>query len=202
MERGAHRLRVAGGDEGPVFFAIDGTWAVPLGEADTVARGRRAALHRVYETPDGRALEDGAEIPLGSLVRVRLFVYTEESSPEVVALRDPIPSGFEALDADHDTTPQAALSALMGTGPDDDAVDARAHHAMRSLGSIAHRSFRAEATSFYFDRLPVGLAEYTYAIRATTVGEFTAPPSQLDALYDPDFVARGTVSRLVVVERE
>lgn len=199
---GAHRLRVQGGDEGPVFFAIDGRYAVPLGEPDTIARGRRAALHRVYETPDGRRLESGASVPLGSLVRVRLFVHTEVTSPEIVSLRDPIPAGFEAVDAGHDTSPRAALAALMGTGPDDGAVDARAHHASRSLSSIAHRSFRIEAASFYFDRLPLGLAEYTYAIRATTVGEFTAPPSQLEALFDPDFVARGAVDRLVVVERE
>lgn len=199
---GSHRLRIEGGGEGPFFFAIDGRYAVPLGDSDAIARGRRVSLHRIYETADGRRLEGGASVPLGSLVRVRLFVHLEERAPEFVALRDPIPAGFEAVDAGHDTTPWAALAALMGMGPDDDAFDARAHYAVRSLSSIAHRSFHTEAASFYFDSLPHGLAEYTYAIRATTVGEFTAPPPQLEALYDADFVARGATDRLVVVERE
>ena len=43
-----------------VFFAIDGRWAVSLGELDTVARGRRTAVHRVYETADGRFVTLGA----------------------------------------------------------------------------------------------------------------------------------------------
>lgn len=200
--RGAHELRIAGADEGALFYSVDGRWAVPLGEPDTIARGHRVAMHRVYETQDGRVLEDGASIPLGSLVRVRLFVYTEVSSPDMVALSDPLPAGFEAVDSDQSTTPHGALMALMGMGPDDDSVDSRAHHAMRSLHSIAHRSFGSDATRFYFDQLPYGLAEYTYAIRATTVGAFTAPPAQLEAFYDHGFVARSAMSRLVVVERE
>ncbi len=200
--QGSHRLRIAGADSGPVFFAIDGRYAVPLGETDEVARGRRVTVHRVYETPDGRRLEDGAAIPLGSLVRVRLFVYTEEGSPEVVSLRDPLPAGFEAVDAADETAPREALMSLIGMGPDDDVVDARAQIAMSSIDSIAHRIFATGATGFFFDRLPDGLAEYTSAIRATAVGEFTAPPSQVEALYDPEYVARGPTGRLTVVSDE
>lgn len=200
--RGTHRLRVRGGDEGPVFFVVDGRFAVPLGEHDELARGRRAALHRVYETADGRPLPDGAAVPLGALVRVRLFVHTEETAPEMVLVHDPLPAGFEAIDAADETSPRASLMALMGTSADDDVVDARAHHAMRSIGSIAHRAFATEAASFYLERLPTGLAEYTYAIRATTVGDFTAPPAQLEAMYDPAYVARSAVARLRVVEPE
>lgn len=196
--RGAHQLRIQGADDGPVFFAIDGRFAVALGEADELARGRRTAIHRVYETADGRTIEPGASVPLGEMVRVRLFVYTEGSSPGVTGIYDPLPAGFEAVDAAEDTTPRGSLDALLGTGPDDGAVDARAYHAMRSLGSIAHRSFRTHATSLYFDALPGGLQEYTYAIRATTPGEYTIPPTQIEALYDAEFVARSAVSTLSV----
>lgn len=196
--RGEHTLRIEGPEDGPVFFAIDGRWAVSLGELDTVARGRRTAVHRVYETADGRAIEDGAAIPLGEMVRVRLFVYTEGGAPEVVGLHDPIPAGFEAVDAGQDTTPQGSLNALLGVGPDDDAVDARAHHAMRSIHSISHRELSRSAAAFYFDHLPNGLQEYTYAIRATTPGDFTVPPAQIEALYDAGFVARSTMGQLRV----
>lgn len=199
--RGTHELRIAGGDDGAVFFSIDGRWAVPLGEHDATPRGRRTAVHRVYETADGRAIEDGTEVALGEMIRVRLFVYTEGSSPEMVAIYDPIPAGFEAVDAGHDSTPRSSLSALFGTSVDDSVVDARAHHAMRSIHSISHRAFNPQGVSFYFDRLPSGLQEYTYAVRATTVGEFTVPPTQIEALYDPGFVARGATGTLRVVER-
>ncbi|HBQ11947.1 MAG TPA: hypothetical protein DEF51_12640, partial [Myxococcales bacterium] len=200
--RGAHTLRVTGGDEGAVFFSLDGRWAVPLTEADETPRGRRTAIHRVFETQDGRPIEDGATVPLGALIRVRLFVYTEGAGPDVAGIFDPLPAGFEAVDADLETTPRASLAALLGMGPDDDVVDARAHHAMRSLGHLAHRAFTSEGASFYFDQAPSGLQEYTYAVRASSVGEFTVPPAQIEALYDRGFVARSQVHVLRVVDAE
>lgn len=199
--RGHHVLHIRGGDGGPVFYAIDGRWAVPLGEADTVARGRRAAVHRVYETPDGRPLSDGATVALGEMVRVRLFVHQEGSAPGVVGLHDVMPAGFEAVDDGLASSPRASLEALFGTGLEDDAVDARAHHALRSTYTIAHRALGETQAGFYFDHLPAGLQEYTYAIRATTVGEFTVPPAALEALYDPGYVARSETGHLTVVER-
>ncbi len=199
--RGEHTLRIEGGDEGAFFFTIDGRWAVPLSELDEIPRGRRTAVHRVYETPDGRPIEDGAEITLGEMVRVRLFVFTEGSAPEMVALSDPMPAGFEVVDGGHDSTPRTSLEALFGTGFDDGVVDARAQHALRSMQTIAHRELGIERAAFYFDNLPGGLQEYTYAIRATTVGEFTVPPAQMEALYDTEFVARSSMGRLRVVER-
>lgn len=199
--RGNHTLGIVGADDGPVFFSIDGRWGVPLGEPDAIPRGRRTAVHRVYETADGRPLQDGAEIRIGELVRVRLFVYTESMAPEVVTLSDPLPAGFDAIDRGHDPTPRASLSALFGTSADDGAMDARAHHAMRSLSSVGFRELTSARMSYYFDQLPTGLQEYTYAIRATTVGEFTVPPAQIEALHDPEFVARSSVGTLRVRER-
>ena len=111
--RGMHRLRVRGADDGPVFFSIDGRWAVPLGEDDEIPRGRATAVHRVYETADGRPIEEGSAIPLGEMIRVRLFVYTEGGGPEMVAVSDPIPAGFEAVDEGHrDDAARLARGAL------------------------------------------------------------------------------------------
>ena len=199
--RGEHTLRVQGPDDGPVFFVVDGRWAVPLSEDDTVARGRRTAVHRRFETAAGRPIADGEEVALGELVRVRLFVYTESSAPELVSLHDPIVAGFDAVDAGNDTTPTNSLHTLLGTSPQDGAVDARAHIAMRSVNAISHRALETNAVDYFFERLPLRLQEFTYAIRASAVGEFTVPPAQIDALYDTEFVARSAVNHLRVVER-
>lgn len=198
---GEHRLRIAGADDGPVFFSLAGRWAVALGEVDEEARGARAALHRVLETPDGRPLEDGATVALGELLRVRLFLHTEEPAPPMVALRDPMPAGFEAVDEDLDTTPRASLHAVLGVSPEDEAVDARAHHALRTVSRISHRTFETGSSTFYFESLPTGLSEVTYAIRATTVGTFTVPPAQLEARDDPTFEARSAMGTLTVAAR-
>jgi uncharacterized protein YfaS (alpha-2-macroglobulin family) len=196
---GAERLRVEAPEGERVYFAMDGRYAVPLSEVDEEARGNAVALHRVYETPEGVPIEGNAEIPLGSMIRVRLFVHSE-GAPSFVGVRDPIPAGFDAVDATMETTPRASLMALFGMSPDDDAVDARAARAMRTIGSLSARSYETDAASFYFAELPGGLSEITYAIRAATLGEFTAPPAQIEGLRDPSFVGRSTVARLRVVE--
>jgi uncharacterized protein YfaS (alpha-2-macroglobulin family) len=51
---------------------------------------------------------------------------------------------------------------------------------------------------FHFNTGASGLREFTYAVRATTVGTFTLPPAQLEALYQPTQVARSAVATLTV----
>lgn len=197
---GQRNLQIQSGDDGPLFFSIDGRWALPLGEGERHARGEVVALHRVFETSEGRPLEDGEEIPLGTMIRVRLFVFTEDQPPPMVALRDPLGAGFESVDSNMDSTPRQSLNALFGMSPDDDVADPRAQRAMRSVYDISHRRFDTAATTFFFDNLRSQLSEFTYAVRATTVGEFTMPPAQIEALYTPDYVGRSAATRLVVVE--
>ena len=43
-----------------------------------------------------------------------------------------------------------------------------------------------------------GLREFTYALRATTVGTFTVPPASLETVYQPTQTARSTTVTLVV----
>ena len=77
-------------------------------------------------------------------------------------------------------------------------VDARAYHAMRTMGSLERRSFERTATDFYLRPLYPGLYELTYAIRATTPGRFLLVPAEIGSLDDADLVARSTATTLVV----
>ncbi|AKF07658.1 alpha-2-macroglobulin family protein [Sandaracinus amylolyticus] len=197
--QGARRLLARGGGaEDPIFVALDARWAVPIGEADDVARGRAVALHRVLETAAGTPIEPGARIPLGTMIRVRLFVHVENGTSDRVAVRDPLGAGLESVDAGLRTTPHASLMALLGASPDDDATDARGFHAMRTLSYVEHRRFDVHATTFYLSSLPPGLHELTYAVRATTPGEFVVPPASVEALRDDAFVGRSTALRVIV----
>ena len=199
MGQGSHQLLARGaGAEDPIFVALDARWAVPIAETDDVARGRAVALHRVLETAAGTPIEAGARIPLGTMIRVRLFVHVEEGSPERIAVRDPLGAGFESVDAGLRTTPHASLMALLGASPDDDATDSRGFHAMRTLSHVEHRRFDVHATTFYLSSLPPGLHELTYAVRATTPGEFVVPPASIEALRDESFVGRSSALRVAV----
>lgn len=196
----SHQLRFTPDGERPIFYAMEGEWSVPLSGFDRVARGRRVSLHRRFETSTGRQLRPGDAVELGEMVRVRLFVFTENSNPGDVMIHDPMGGGFEAVQNQFATTPQNALMAMLGMGPDDDAVDPRGYHAMRSSHSISHRALERNAAVYYFDNLPTGLQEYTYVVRATTVGEFTLPPAQVQAASDQEFEGRSSMFELRVVE--
>ncbi len=181
----------------PLYFAVESTRDVALGATDDLARGRGVSLHRVFETAAGQALADGATVRVGELVRVRLFVHSEESTPAVVTLRDPLGGGFEPVDAAFETTPRAEVMALVGAGPDDDAMDARVFHALRSVDQIVHRSLRPQGVVYRLSE-GQGLREFTFAVRATTAGRFVLPPATLEARFSPQLVARSGMVHFTV----
>lgn len=196
LRTAAHRLEVRA--TGPTFYALDARWATPLGAAEQIARGRDVAVHRVFETEAGTPIPANGHVHLGDLVRVRLFVYSEGNTAPFVVLRDPVGGGFEAVDQGFATSPQASLNALLGGGPDDGAIDPRGFYAARSIDQISHRAFRRGMTAFHFNTGSSGLREFTYAVRATTVGTFMIPPASLEAVYQPTQAARSTAVTLVV----
>jgi uncharacterized protein YfaS (alpha-2-macroglobulin family) len=193
---GKHALRIV--STRTSYFALGGDWLVPLGEADGVARGAVAALHRVLEDESGSPLADGAHVKLGDLVRVRLFLFTEHEAPPFLEIRDPLAGGLAPLDRGHATTARESLDALLGMGPDDDAIDARAHYALRSIGLVSHRAFRPDEAVFHMVSGGEGLRELTYGVRATTVGTFLLRPAEVSALYARSFRARSAMQELIV----
>ena len=186
--------------DGTAWFALAGRWMRPLGDADAAARGETATLHRVLEDAAGKPLGADAHVRLGDLVRVRLFLYTEPGSspPPYVAVRDPLAGGLEPIEDAHETSPREALRALIGMGPDDDAMDARGVHAERSLDDISRRAFLPREATFTLAQASAGLREYTYGVRASAVGTFVLPPAQVSALYAGRFEARSAASSVTV----
>ncbi len=183
----------------PVYFALNARWASPLGEHDTIARGRDATVHRILEDSLGRPLADGAAVRVGDLVRVRLFVYDEGSSPGNVVLRSPVGGGFEPVQGTFQSDPRAAVSTLLGqTDDEEELVDARVFHAMRSVSGITRRWVTGGAGWFALQAGRSELQEYTFAVRATVPGRYTLPPAHMQALYRPGYLARSTATRLVV----
>ncbi len=194
---GSHALTIHA--QGTAYFALDARWYAALGASDEVARGRDVAVHRVYENQLGAPLAPGAHVRVGDRIRVRLFVYSDRDAPGDLLLRDRVPGGFEALDADLDTTPRESLDGLLGRGVDDDtASDPRAFHALGALDRIAHRVFARGETRFHLTGVTANLSEFTYGIRATTPGTYAVAPAELEGLTSPAFHGRSTMATFTV----
>ncbi|MFK8002122.1 MAG: alpha-2-macroglobulin, partial [Polyangiales bacterium] len=193
-----HLVVLESPSDAPLFFSVESDYAEALNATDYVARGARVAIHRRYELIDGRPVTGDTELPLGTMVRVRLFVYSESPSQHPVAIHDPLAAGFEPIEDAFNTSAHDAVASMLGAGPSDDARDPRGYHAYRSAGSITHRALERNAAVFTLESLPARLQEYTYVVRATTPGHFTAPPAQIESERDPSFVARSAVHELSV----
>jgi uncharacterized protein YfaS (alpha-2-macroglobulin family) len=128
----------------------------------------------------------------GDLVLVDLVVVTPKSRT-FVAIDDPLPAGFEAVDSRLSTT-SPRLSGLSGPSmsEDDDAME----RAERS--TYFTQEVRDDRVLFFVDSMPPGVFRYRYLARATARGSFVVPPSQASEMYAPEVFGRTGASSLVV----
>ncbi|MEM9863311.1 MAG: MG2 domain-containing protein, partial [Myxococcota bacterium] len=184
---------------GPVFYVLEADFAEPLAHEDRAARGNAAALHRRFERLNGGVLSRGDSVPLGAMIRVRLFTHSE-SGAQQTQLFDPLAAGWQALEGQLQTAPASALRSMLGMGPEDDAMDPRGYYAARSASAIESRRAEDNAVLFALSHLPRGLQEFTYVVRATTPGRFSIPPATLEERRGLGVFARSSDFELHVAE--
>jgi hypothetical protein len=57
---------------------------------------------------------------------------------------------------------------------------------------------RDERVEAFASLLWDGVYDYTYVARATTPGEFVAPPPKAEEMYDPETFGRGPGDRVII----
>ncbi len=157
------------------------------------------SVTRIYlpvdDPSDVRRDPDGTwRIRAGARVKVKVLMETAARRTQV-ALVDPLPAGFEALNPE-----------LQGTGalPDSDEDESGEVTFGRSRWWswqwYDHQNLRTERAEAFANVLWEGSHTFVYFARATTPGEFIAPPSKAEEMYHPETFGRGATDR-VVVER-
>jgi uncharacterized protein YfaS (alpha-2-macroglobulin family) len=156
----------------------------PYDAGFTVSRNYEA----VDDPNDVRRLEDGSwRIKAGARVRVRLTMYAPTRRYHV-ALVDPMPAGFEALNP--------AL-AVTGNLPRDD-KDANARGWWWSWQWFQHQNMRDERVEAFTTLLWEGVYNYSYLARATTPGNFVVPPTKAEEMYHPETFGRSASERVLI----
>lgn len=138
----------------------------------------------------------------GNLVLAEIVVVTPNPRRYVV-VDDPLPAGFEPVDARLATT-SGALDLDERTGDNDDPEEAfeddgydNAPTGKGFYPSIYVRELRDDRALFFIDRMPAGMYRYRYLARATTLGSFVLPPTRAEEMYTPEIFGRtgaGTIS--------
>jgi uncharacterized protein YfaS (alpha-2-macroglobulin family) len=162
---------------------------------------------RVYEglddSADVRRDPDGTwHVRAGARVRITVTM-TARSRRYHVALVDPMPAGFEAIDTSLAMTSASAKDGgtRVGTigasglgGP----VSGLGHWWWRLSRWYDHQNLRDERAEAFASLLWEGTYDYRYVARATTLGVFTVAPPRVEEMYTPETFGRGATDRVIV----
>ena len=139
-------------------------------------------------------------IKAGARVRVRLSMVATARRYHV-ALVDPLPAGFEALNPSLATT---------GSIPRDkeQTGDSEVGSRLSIKGGYGwwwwrpewfeHQNLRDDRAEAFTSLLWEGVYKYSYVARATTPGVFVVPPSKAEEMYHPETFGRGKTDRVRV----
>jgi uncharacterized protein YfaS (alpha-2-macroglobulin family) len=200
----------AGASERPLTFSRDGTgtlfYTARLRYAvdALVQEGLNAGfdIARRYEP----YVEDGTRPPAtaysaGDLVRVTLTLRLTQER-RFVAVTDPLPAGFEAVESWFDTTArQLGASTRESSSRDIDAAQGDdSWMALWSNGGFDHVERHDDRIQLFATRLSEGLHEFSYVVRATTAGTFRTAPAHAEQMYEPQVFGR-TASTIIEVKR-
>ncbi|MES2996250.1 MAG: MG2 domain-containing protein [Verrucomicrobiota bacterium] len=128
------------------------------------------AIDRVYQLVHG----DGSMVPLdqpkpGDLIRVTLRVTLPRDDARYLAIDDPLPATFEAVNSRFQSQ-----SAALGIRTSE-----------RSW-NISHSELRDDRAVFFIDHVrKAGTYTLTYLARCTLPGQVIAPPAKAEMMYDP-----------------
>jgi uncharacterized protein YfaS (alpha-2-macroglobulin family) len=157
-------------------------------------------VERTYEAVDdpkdvSRDADGTWHIKAGARVRVRLTMVAPARRYHV-ALVDPLPAGFEALN------PTLATTENIPRDPEQTGV---VEYGSRSYGYgwwwwrpewFEHQNLRDERTEAFASLLWEGVYKYAYVARATTPGDFVVPPAKAEEMYHPETFGRGKTDRV------
>ena len=186
-------LTLAKDGSGRLYYRIGMTYApksLKLAAADY-----GFTVTRKYEGVDNpgdvvRQADGTWKIKAGTKVRVRLSMVAENRRYHV-ALVDPLPAGFEAMN------PALAVTGAIPQDPKPQGGGNRYWWWDRTW--YEHQNMRDERVEAFASLLWDGVHDYTYVARATTPGRFVVPPAKAEEMYAPETFGR-SASEVVIVE--
>ncbi|HEY8522104.1 MAG TPA: MG2 domain-containing protein [Gammaproteobacteria bacterium] len=199
----AAELAIVHSGTGRLYYSARMTYASPSAARDAVDAGLEVRReYSVRRDGEWRLLEDRDAVRRGELVRVDLFV-SLPTARHFVVVDDPVPGGLEPVNRD-----LANASVFDAEAGDYEAAGGSWWHTRddwRAFGfsrwSFYHRELRHDAARFYSEYLPPGNYHLSYTAQAVAAGEFDAPPTHAEEMYDPDVFGRGAARALRVEER-
>jgi uncharacterized protein YfaS (alpha-2-macroglobulin family) len=179
-------LRFAKKGDGNLYYTVTMKYALP---AELLyARDEGIGLYTEIYDIDGNLVK-GTQLQVGKTYRMRAVVSSARKR-NYLALRLPIPSGAEILDASFVTT---AKRVTQGRNDGDGVLNEYAwFEAPRQV--IMENEVR-----FFFDNFAQGKQEVEFLFRASSRGIYPTPPATAECMYEPEVFGRND-GRLFIIE--
>lgn len=159
-------------------------------------------IHREYSVRKDKGwvmLKKGEALKRGDAVRVDLYL-SLPAPRNFVVVNDPLPGGLETVNRDLATASKVDDSAAQY-----DQVGGAWWYKFNdwiefntAFWSFYHKELRDDSARFFADWLPAGNYHLSYMTQAIADGQFAAPPTQAEEMYDPDVYGRGDHDALTI----
>jgi uncharacterized protein YfaS (alpha-2-macroglobulin family) len=186
--------------DGTLYYATRLRYAANTPHADGLDAG--FSIERRYE-PYVRGQSASAppasrtSYAAGDLVRVTLTLRLTKER-RYVAVTDPLPAGFEAVESWFATTARdLAADQDRQVNAGGDADDWRNWWRFSGFDHVERHDDRV---LLFATRLAEGAHEFSYIVRATTAGTFRTAPAHAEEMYEPEVFGR-TASAVIEVKR-
>ncbi|MDR2795384.1 MAG: alpha-2-macroglobulin [Spirochaetaceae bacterium] len=167
---------------GGLYWTAALTYALPA-----EMQGRRdegiGVFQTVYDFESGEPVKAN-QLESGKLYRVELRVSSSRDRT-YLALRAPVPSGAEILDARFVTTGSAATAARETADDDDFSPYDRYRHTVSSQAVFDNE------VQYFWDTFDKGETTVRFLFRAARRGVYPTPPAQAECMYESEIFGRG-----------
>jgi hypothetical protein len=188
----AREITVRRDGEGTAFYSARLTYAPDAATLTSRDNGFRVA--RQYAVVrDGQAGAPAESFNAGDLIRVTL-TFDLPKERRYVAVTDPIPAGFEAVESWFATTAADVARAT----DEQDGTSQLGWDQIWRRGTFDHVERHDDRVQLFAMRLADGRHEFSYIVRATTPGTFVVAPSRVEEMYSPEVSGRSSTQTIEV----
>ena len=193
--------------DGPIYFAAEIEFfslEEPIAPAGNEVFVRRQ-YHRLVPRPtllrgfleQRRALDDGGTATSGERVEVVLTLEAKNDY-EYLVVEDLKPAGLEAVQV---RSGEALFAREIKSGSVERPDGTREAADYTGRSRWVYQELRDRKVALFIDKLPQGVWEIRYELRAEVPGNFHALPTLVHAMYVPEIRANGAEVRLTVEDR-
>jgi uncharacterized protein YfaS (alpha-2-macroglobulin family) len=174
---------------GNLYYSAELRYTIPAEIA--MARDEGMGVYTDIQTVEGASVAD-KDLVVGQVYRMKAYITTSKKRTQV-AVRLPIPSGCEALDANLATSGYWGKNQRLPAVEDEDGE-------WVSPDPPVHREMLDNEVRFFIPQVYGGRTEVDFLFRAVIPGVFPTPPAAAEQMYEPEVFGRD-VGRLFVIRR-